>query len=638
MEKRNTEYFVRKMLEQKGYKHPNEANQDDPVFEEQKSEKHKIAERLSKASKNGTGAPGEPEFICSKMNSDIVIVIECKKELSKLKSSDFSNQSNIKNYAVDGSLWYGKFLSDVFHVFCIGVAGTQENNLDIETYYIAKGSKKHEFFGTEILSFADYEAFLKEEELRETIDEEKLKKIANELNNLMRDEFKLSEDQKPLLISAIFLALKDGNFRASYRNMQNSLGLATLIDTTVSNMILKDEIEQTKRNALLSKYAFLRTTTRLISETHWDVNDIRPETAPLLYMVNKLESECFRFIENNETTLDIIGIFYSNFLKYTSSDGKGLGIVLTPQHITELFCNLANDGRGLDPEKDIVLDPCAGTGGFLVSAMHQMITKAKNNHTIIEDIKKNRIRGIESNDKMFALLSANMIVRGDGRSGIQYGDCFDQAIKQKVISKGKPTVGFMNPPYSQKKSDESEYHFIENMLDLLEQGGSGIVIVPLSKACSLQKQDVEYKKSILKKHTLKAVMKMNVQLFGENASSHTCIMVFEAHRPHQKQVSPVWLANWSDDGFEVLMHRGRVMVRDWKEIQNQWLKDFRTKIVKPGYSTIAYLDENDEWIVDAHIETDYSNLTINDFVQNIQNYLAFQIQYPLLFGGEEVNE
>ncbi|MEA2017805.1 MAG: N-6 DNA methylase [Campylobacterota bacterium] len=636
MEKRDTEYIVREILKSLEFIHPNEMMNEDSVFEEQKSKKEKINILLSKSSKKGTNNKGFPEFICSKHNSDIILVIECKDDTSYLKSEDYTNQKNIQNYAVDGALWYGSFLQNDFNVFSIGIAGSTNEELEIESYFLPKKAKnnEHKFFNSTLFKFTEYEKFLKKEELIETIDESNLKKIANELNNLMRDEFKLSEEEKPLLISAIFLALKDNNFRVTYKNILNSLGLSALIDSTVSQTILNSDIDQNKKNALISKYTFLRTNNRLKSKIEWDSNDITILTAPLLYMVNKLNHECFKYIENNDIGLDIIGLFYSNFLKYTSSDGKGLGIVLTPQHITDLFCDLANNGKGLNPTKDIVYDPCAGTGGFLVSAMRNMINKSENDTDIIKDIKKNRIKGIESNGKMFALLSANMIVRGDGRSKILYGDCFEKENINIIQQDNKPTVGFMNPPYSQKKADESEYHFIENLLDTLSDNATGIVIVPISKACSLQKQDIKFKKSILKKHTLKAVMKMNIQLFGDNASTHTCIMVFEAHNKHNKNTSPVWLSNWSNDGFEVLKHRGRIMVNDWNEIKNQWLKDFRTKKEESSYSVNAYIDENDEWIVDAHIETDYSNLKVSNFEKSIRDFYAFKLQNPSLFKQE----
>ena len=39
---------------------------------------------------------------------------------------------------------------------------------------------------------------------------------------------------------------------------------------------------------------------------------------------------------------DVLGQFYIEFLRYANND-KGLGIVLTPPHITELFSELAFD-------------------------------------------------------------------------------------------------------------------------------------------------------------------------------------------------------------------------------------------------------------------------------------------------------
>lgn len=43
-------------------------------------------------------------------------------------------------------------------------------------------------------------------------------------------------------------------------------------------------------------------------------------------------------------------------MSYSGGDGQTLGIVLTPKHITELFCELAQ----LKPT-DKVIDPCCGT-------------------------------------------------------------------------------------------------------------------------------------------------------------------------------------------------------------------------------------------------------------------------------------
>ena len=43
-------------------------------------------------------------------------------------------------------------------------------------------------------------------------------------------------------------------------------------------------------------------------------------------------------------------------MSYSGGDGQTLGIVLTPAHICELFCDLLN----VQPD-DIILDPTCGT-------------------------------------------------------------------------------------------------------------------------------------------------------------------------------------------------------------------------------------------------------------------------------------
>ena len=71
--------------------------------------------------------------------------------------------------------------------------------------------------------------------------------------------------------------------------------------------------------------------------------------------------------------IDIMGTFYTVFLKYASGDTKDKGIVLTPKHITELFCDIAEHylGKKLNEETK-VLDICTGTGAFLISALARM--------------------------------------------------------------------------------------------------------------------------------------------------------------------------------------------------------------------------------------------------------------------------
>lgn len=93
---------------------------------------------------------------------------------------------------------------------------------------------------------------------------------------------------------------------------------------------------------------------------------------------------------------------------------------------------------------DKVLDPCCGTGGFLIAAMHRMLTQAKEEDK--ENIRRNNLHGIELRDDMFSIATTNMILRGDGKSNLICADFLKQ--KSEDMYKKGFTVGLMNPPYS----------------------------------------------------------------------------------------------------------------------------------------------------------------------------------------------
>lgn len=108
---------------------------------------------------------------------------------------------------------------------------------------------------------------------------------------------------------------------------------------------------------------------------------------------------------------DIIGNFYGEFIRYTGGDKQGLGIVLTPKHVTELFSDIAKVNKN-----SVVLDICAGTGGFLISAMKKMTENVSADEK--RHILTNSLIGIEQEPQMFALAVSNMILRGDGKTNL----------------------------------------------------------------------------------------------------------------------------------------------------------------------------------------------------------------------------
>ena len=50
---------------------------------------------------------------------------------------------------------------------------------------------------------------------------------------------------------------------------------------------------------------------------------------------------------------------------------------------------------------------------------------------------------------------------------------------------------------------------------------------------------------------------------------------------------------------------------------------FDKKEVVDGKSAIAIVDGNSEWLCEAYMKTDFSNISESDFQQTINNYLSY---------------
>lgn len=610
---RQTENLVRSELRDLGYYEPDNGIS----VEEQKSEIAKVKQLLSKASKNAKGNTGYPEFIISNQkDSAFLIVFECKPDVRKHESS---TRDKPVEYAVDGVLHYAKYLSKHYNVLAVAVSGTTTSSMKVSNFIVPAGSMDAKVLVNEseipvnnIIPYEDYYRLA-------SFDPDVAKKrhadllaFSKELHEFIWTKAKISEEDKPLLVSGTLIALMNTTFLKTF----NSLPAEEVQDawlTAIRKELDKAEIPQAKKDTLLQPYTTIAVHPNLgkpDSKTAKEYPD-----GVFKEIIGRICENVWPYI-NVYHDFDVVGQFYGEFLKYTAGDKKALGIVLTPRHVAELFCLIAN----LSTESK-VLDICAGTGGFLISAMQHMLKKAVTDDERT-DIKKNRLIGIENNPKMFALAASNMILRGDGKANLHQASCFDDAVI-KAIKTMRPNVGMLNPPYAQSKSDAElhELYFVKQMLDCLEVGSMGIVIVPMS--CAIAPNPV--RDELMMHHTLDAVMSMPQELFYP-VGTVTCIMVWIAGKPHAQSAKKTWFGYWRDDGFIKTKHKGRIDQSGfWPVIRDRWVEMYRNREVHAGESVIHTVSAADEWCAEAYMETDYSKLTQADFEKVVQNYALFKL-------------
>lgn len=582
------------------------------LVEEQKSNNPTITKLLKNSSKSGAGL-GKPEFIISNQaDKDFLIVIECKAD-NKYHQSQ--NLDLYKDYAVDGALLYASYLSKEFNVLAIGVSGDSEDNLKISTYLHPRGAQSASILNdkknipiNKLLSWDEYIDYATYDPLLAKARHSDLMKFSRELHNYMRDYAKVTEAQKPLLVSGVLLALMDKGFEKAYLSYDGE-ELAQKTFQAIDGIIGKAQLgnnQDAKKKAVKNAFSFI--------EHHPELHkvDQKKNESPLLHIIKDLHLHVQPFTRDHYD-FDIIGSFYGEFIRYTGGDGKGLGIVLTPKHVTDLFADLAKLNKN-----SLVLDICAGTGGFLISAMKK-ITEGLDSHER-KQVLENSLLGIEQEPQMFALAVSNMILRGDGKTNLYQGSCFDDTVFDNV--KDKASVGFINPPYSQKGDNLHEWDFIIRMLDGLQKNAIGIAIVPMSLAISPH----ILREKLLKEHRLEAVMSMPDDLFYP-VGVVTCIMVFTSHVPHESDKQhQTWFGYWKDDGFRKDKVFGRIPKTEesWLRIKSEWLDMFRRKEI-PGKSVWKRVNEKDEWCAEAYLETDYESLSEKDFEKELKRYWMFKV-------------
>jgi type I restriction enzyme M protein len=607
---RSTENIVREHLTEFGV-----ANQR---VEEQTSSVPLIRRALNAASKTGEGV-GKPEFIITfpEDSPDLVIVFECKADLVKHESQ---HRDRPAEFAVDGALHYAGHLAKYFDVIAVAVSGTHANHIRVSTFRHLKGDVAADDLPspsgaiTRLVPVQTYRDLLTYDPYVMRRTEAELIAFSRTLHDYMRDYAKLAEAEKPLVVSGILLALRDSAFKANWAKYKPS-DLAGELLAAIKRAAKEADLPERKREAMLAPYQFI--------DTHPEISKPN-ETGetPLRRLVGDLDDHIRPFM-NTYQNVDVIGQFYGEFLRYTGGDKKGLGIVLTPRHLTELFADIANVGPN-----DTVVDTCAGTGGFLISAMQIMDAKVGPNPAAREHIRQHQLVGVEQQPGMFALAASNMILRGDGKANLYRGSCFDEAI-QNQLKKGspnrheQPTIGLINPPFSQAGENLKELDFVEVLLDVLVPGGTVVTVLPMS--CAIEPSAA--RKRVIEKHTLIAVMSLPNDLFSP-VGVVPCAMVFKAHQPHAQSPQPTWFGYWKDDGFVKTKDRGRIDLNHrWNAIRQDWISAYHGRTVRPGLSVARVVGPGDEWCAEAYLETDYGKLTEADFNAALRRYAIFRLLY-----------
>ncbi len=187
--------------------------------------------------------------------------------------------------------------------------------------------------------------------------------------------------------------------------------------------------------------------------------DLEPKVAA--YIVSQLQM--YTLLDSD---VDVKGRAYEEIV---GSNLRGdRGEFFTPRNICRMAVQMLDPG-----EKQLLLDPACGTGGFLITAMHHVIGKIeqeerqkwKNKHEAARKAIRSRVAkyaekfivGIDFNPELVKATKMNMVMNNDGSGGLYQANSLenpatiwlDKALRDRKLL-GRVDLLFTNPPFGSK--------------------------------------------------------------------------------------------------------------------------------------------------------------------------------------------
>jgi len=272
-----------------------------------------------------------------------------------------------------------------------------------------------------------------------------------------------------------------------------------------------------------------------------------------------------------DTDVDSLGDLYEYLLSKLQSSGTN-GQFRTPRQIIDMMVALMKP-----TPQDTIVDPAAGTAGFLISASEYL----RKNHSDLfytselkEHFHNTMFNGFEIDTTMLRISTMNMMLHGIDNPNIRYQDSLNEQNKEKE----KYTLVLANPPFRGSldhdavsddllkvaKTKSTELLFLVLFLRLLKKGGRAAVIVPDGVLFGASNAHKAIRKEILENNRLEAVISMPSGIFKPYAGVSTGVLIFT--KTGSGGTDNVWFYDMENDGLSLNDNRTPIEENDIPDI------------------------------------------------------------------------
>jgi type I restriction enzyme M protein len=282
---------------------------------------------------------------------------------------------------------------------------------------------------------------------------------------------------------------------------------------------------------------------------------------------------------------DLMGDIFEYLLKGIQTSGKN-GQFRTPRHIIRLMVELLNPGLG-----DRIIDPAAGTGGFLINSLQHIVKGYTERETLLLEwdgtphrldfdkfpdrdkfLNGYYFTGYDNDRTMVRIGWMNMILHSIESPNMQRQDSLGQSLDKnesgayRIILANPPFTGNVDHrdlhqtrfPVNPRKSSEpittkSELLFVWLILDLLERDGRCAVIVPEGVLFGSTLAHRELRRRLLFDNLLEGVISLPAGVFQPYTGVKTSILIFQKYdvppEDNQPRTDEVWFYELESDGY-----------------------------------------------------------------------------------------